>query len=329
MIALMSSVLVTVFLVASTHDVSGATLRFVQTFLFMAITGFCNLGLLHLFGVEKQDAEKYSKLKFYLSSYLCVVLVWILVKTLYSVVTGQKWEGEGPNLYRSYALAVLSIWILNTMILVLQNMVILQQRKTQAEIENLLLKANRSESANLLLRQQIHPHFLFNALNTVKSLYKNDFKQGENYLVHLANFLRVSISNQTTTTTLIKNELEFCLDYLKMQSIRFGTALEYAIEISHERIECGYLPFFSLQPLVENALKHNTLTEESPILITIKEEDGYLLVSNNLQPRSYKEASTGQGLLNLSERYRLLGEEPIEINTDSSFFTVKIKILTQ
>ncbi|NRF38052.1 sensor histidine kinase [Pedobacter foliorum] len=250
-----------------------------------------------------------------------------MVKTLYSVVTGQKWEGEGPNLYQSYALAVLSIWILNTMILVLQNLVILQQRKTQTEIENLQLKANMSETANLLLRQQIHPHFLFNALNTVKSLYKNDFKQGENYLVHLANFLRVSISNQTTTTTLIKNELEFCLDYLKMQSIRFGTAMEYAIDISQEHIEKGYLPFFSLQPLVENALKHNSLTEESPILITIKDENGYLLVSNNLQPRSYKETSTGQGLLNLAERYRLLGEDAIIISADNSFFTVKIKIL--
>jgi LytS/YehU family sensor histidine kinase len=137
----------------------------------------------------------------------------------------------------------------------------------------------------------------------------------------------VSISNHTTKTTLIKNELEFCLDYLKMQKIRFGTAIDYSINIPEETIQSRYLPFFSLQPMVENALKHNDLTEERPILITIKEENGFLLVSNNVQPRSYKETSTGQGLLNLTERYRLLGEEGITIKSDSSFFTVGLKIL--
>lgn len=328
-VAFMSSVLIAVFLVASTHDFSGVALRFVQTFLFMGMTGFCNLALLYLFKAEKQNFDKYFRLKFYPASYLCTVLIWLLVRSLYAVVTGLRWEGEGPNVQQAYVMAILAIWILNTLIIILQNLVILQHKKTQTEIENLQLKANRSETANLLLRQQIHPHFLFNALNTVKSLYKNDFKQGEAYLVHLANFLRVSVSNQTTKTTLIKNELEFCLDYLKMQSIRFGSAMDYTIDLSQETIENGYLPFFSLQPLLENALKHNSLTEEFPILITIKEESGYVLVSNNLQPMNYKEASTGHGLFNLAERYRLLAEEAITISAERSFFTVKIKILTQ
>jgi LytS/YehU family sensor histidine kinase len=82
-----------------------------------------------------------------------------------------------------------------------------------------------------------------------------------------------------------------------------------------------------LQPLVENVLKHNDLTEERPILITIKESDGYITVSNNVQLRSYKEISTGQGLSNLAERYRLLGEKEIVIHSDNHFFTVGIKTL--
>jgi LytS/YehU family sensor histidine kinase len=269
----------------------------------------------------------YAKIKLYLSSYLITIIIWILVRTLYSYLTGSPWEGEGQHIYQAYSLAILAIWVINTLILIVQNLVILQYKKAQSEIENLQLQANISETANLLLRQQIHPHFLFNALNTIKSLYKKDLQQGEDYLVHLANFLRVSISNHTTKTTLIKNELEFCLDYLKMQKIRFGTAIDYSINIPEETIQSRYLPFFSLQPMVENALKHNDLTEERPILITIKEENGFLLVSNNVQPRSYKETSTGQGLLNLTERYRLFGEEGITIKSDSSFFTVGLKIL--
>jgi len=322
----MTSLLVVTFLLAIT-ELSSIAYRFLQSFLFISLASFGNVILLKIFSEEKQLQDKYLKLKFYLSSYAIAALAWIVVKTLYSVVTGIKWEGEGQHVYRAYTVAFLTVWVINTIIIVLQNMVILQDKKTQAEIENLQLKANISESANLLLRQQIHPHFLFNALNTVKSLYKKDLQQGEDYLVHLANFLRVSISNHATKTTLVNNELAFCLDYLKMQKIRFGAALDYSISISEQTIQSRYLPFFSLQPLVENALKHNDLTEERPIHITIKEEDGYLSVTNNLQLRSYKENSTEQGLSNLAERYRLMGEDTIVISSDNQFFTVRIKIL--
>ena len=111
------------------------------------------------------------------------------------------------------------------------------------------------------------------------------------------------------------------------EQIRFGAALNYSIAISEDTIQHQYLPFFSLQPLIENVLKHNDLTEERPILIRIKEENGYVSVTNNLQLRNYKETSTGQGLSNLAERYRLLNEEAITIKSDSHFFTVRIKIL--
>jgi two-component system LytT family sensor kinase len=326
-ISLMSSILVFIFLLAIIHNISEAATRSLQTFLFVGIMSFCNLGLWSIYSEGKQPMGRYTKMKFYLSSYLVTIAIWILVKTLYSYLTGLPWEGEGQHIYQAYALAILAIWVINTLILIVQNLVILQHNKVQSEIENLQLQANISETANLLLRQQIQPHFLFNALNTIKSLYKKDLQQGEDYLVHLANFLRVSISNHTTKTTIIKNELEFCLDYLKMQKMRFGAAIDYSITISEETIQGRYLPFFSLQPLVENALKHNDLTEERPILISIKEENGYLLVSNNVQSRSYKETSTGQGLSNLAERYRLLGEEEITIRSDKFFFTVGIKIL--
>ncbi len=326
-ISFMTSILVVIFFVAITHDLPDAAIRFLQTFLFMCMTSFCNLVFLIRFSKGKRDSDRYSKIKFCLCSYFCSVIIWILARTLYSALTGLQWEGEGSHVYRAYMLAVLAVWVLNTFILILQQLVVLQHRKAQSEIENLQLQTSMSETANLLLRQQVHPHFLFNALNTIKSLYKKDLQQGEDYLVHLANFLRVSISNYTTETTLIRNEMEFCMDYLQMQKIRFGDALGYSIAIPEQICQTKYLPFFSLQPLIENALKHNELTEERPILITIKEENGYLLVSNNLQLRGYKEISTGQGLPNLTERYRLLGAEEIVIRSDNYFFTVSIKIL--
>ena len=326
----LSSIVVFIFYLAISHEPFISLMRFLQAFVLMAITGFCNLGLLKAFSFDPQNPNRYDKIKYYTASYLSTIPIWFFVKSLYSVITQTRWEGEGSNhIIMAYSLAFLAVWVLNTLILFLHNMVMLQSIRAQGEIENLQLKANLSETANLLLRQQIHPHFLFNALNTIKSLYKTDLQQGEEYLVHLANFLRMSISNHGTKTTLIKNELEFCLYYLKMQKIRFGAALDYSIAIPEQSINNQYLPYFSLQPLVENALKHNDLTAESPMLITIKEIDGYICVSNNLQPKSYKETSTGQGLSNLAERYRLLDEEEILITSDHSFFTVRMKILNK
>jgi sensor histidine kinase YesM len=265
-ISFMTGLLTFIFLLAVIHDSYNSLLRSLQIFLFMTAQSFLNIFLLDVFTNRKRQKRKYARFKFYLFSYLTTIIIWILGRSLYSYITGTRWEGEGEHIYRAYSLAILAVWVLNTLIIILQDLVILQHTKAQGEIENLQLKANVSETANLLLRQQIHPHFLFNALNTIKSLYKKDLQQGEDYLVHLANFLRVSISNHTTETTLIKNELEFCLDYLKMQQIRFGAALNYSITISAATIQNYYLPFFSLQPLVENVLKHNDLTEERPIL---------------------------------------------------------------
>jgi len=310
-------------------DIYAALIRFLQSMTFMVLLSFANLTILSRFVKEDQHKRIRIGKGFYLFSYLITILDFLLVKILYTRLTGLKWEGEVDNIYVSYSFAILTTWVINTFLIVLQNLVILQYRKAQGEIENLQLKSNVTEMTNLLLRQQIHPHFLFNALSTIKSLYKRDPPQGEEYLIHLVNFLRVSISQHQTKTTLIKNELDFCIDYLKMQKIRFGEAFNYSLEFSEPTKNTKYLPYFSIQSLVENALKHNDLTEESPVQITVREESGYVVVRNSIHVPKYKEASTGMGLFNLAERYRLLGAEDIIIHSDNAFFTVRLKILDE
>lgn len=328
-LSLMSSIVIFIFLLSIVKDITEATNRFFETLLFFAATSFTNLLLLRIFQSEKKSADKRLPKSFYAVSFTASIFIGILTRLLYAVVTGIPWESEGLEDIWDFAPLLVAVTALNTLILIVQRLVIMQHGKMQSEIENLQLKASASETKNLLLMQQIHPHFLFNSLTTVKSLYKIDAKQGESYLIHLANFLRVAISNRNTTTTLIKHELKFCLDYLKMQEVRFGSALTYSIRIDEQTIETRYLPYFSLQPLVENVLKHNDLTENRPIHIEIEQLGDYLKVSNNLQPRRYKESSTGYGLSNLSERYQFLGSDDIHITSDSLNFTVTIKILEE
>src|SRR5690606_32261533 len=137
----------------------------------------------------------------------------------------------------------------------------------------------------------------------------------EDYLIRLSDFLRTSITTNKTGIALVKEELKLCRDYLEMLKIRFGAALSYTFDIPADAMN-SQLPFFSLQPLVENAIKHYELTDDAPPPVTGKEEDGYIVVSNNLQPKLQIEGSLGNGLPNLSERSKLLTGDDIIVSQD-------------
>jgi LytS/YehU family sensor histidine kinase len=194
-------------------------------------------------------------------------------------------------------------------------------------MENSLLKTANAEAANQLLRQQIHPHFLFNALNILKSLYKIDPVAAEEYLVCLSDFLRASVSNNNIKVVRLKDEVELCQGYLRMQKIRFGDALICSFSVPDEILESRFVPSFSIQPLIENAIKHNELTEEQPLRIIIEQIGDRMKVSNTLRPKMTSEASSGSGLKNLSERYRILSDEEPLIEKDDTTFSVSIKLL--
>ncbi|MDW7694555.1 histidine kinase [Flammeovirgaceae bacterium SG7u.132] len=251
------------------------------------------------------------------------VVTWILFTPL---------TGNAPFLWlqlRGLIILLFSSWIMNGLIIMLYKYVFLRHSSTQSEIENLQLKSLVSETANQVLKQQIHPHFLFNVLNTIKSLYKQDIQQGEEYLVHLANFLRASISGPTSKTVSVDAELQLCRDYIAMQRIRFGDALTYKVDLPPEVLNQRFIPYFSVQLLLENAIKHNVLTEEAPLNISVTKEGEYIKVANNLQQRtSSKESSTMQGLFNLTERYKLISGDEVHISQEERCFSVKIKLLS-
>lgn len=216
----------------------------------------------------------------------------------------------------------------NTLVIIVQNLVILRHEKTNTDLENSRLKAASLESANLLLRQQIHPHFLFNALSALKSLYKTDVHAGEAYLSHLVNFLRASLTNPQARVSPLLEEIRLCNDYLEMQKIRFENALICTIDLPEQVISKGFVPSFSIQSLMENAIKHNEVTESSPLCIRVFYDNGRIVTENNLQTRTHVDTPSGRGLMNLVERYKLLSTEEVIIRQDKETFSVSIKVLS-
>lgn len=222
---------------------------------------------------------------------------------------------------------VISVFI-NSFILIIQELILLRENKSKIEIENAFLLAKNAEAANLLLKQQIQPHFLFNALSTLKALIKSNTQLAEDYTVSLSNFLRASVSYNNKNIVSLREELELCSSYIELQSIRFGDALQFSYNIPDNAIRNGFLPAFSIQLLLENAIKHNAATTKAPLKIHILFHDNWLIIENNINEKQILGHNTHSGLFNLAERYRMISGDDILIRNDQNSFVVNIKVLS-
>jgi sensor histidine kinase YesM len=262
----------------------------------------------------------------YAGGYLFAIIFFVSTFPIEDYLTHNNWH-EWRHL-SSIASALLQGAINNSLVIFTQNLVMLRQEKANTDLENSRLKAANLESVNLLLKQQIHPHFLFNALSMLKSLYKSDLRAGEAYLTHLVNFLRASLAEPQSRVSRLSDEIKLCEDYVEMQKIRFEDALTCSINIPDSILSHGFVPSFSIQSLIENAIKHNEVTESSPLMIKVFYRNKRIITENNLQVRKYIEGRSGKGLINLVERYKILSVDEVIINECPKTFSVSIKVLS-
>jgi hypothetical protein len=236
---------------------------------------------------------------------------------------------ERPPLARGQGFSpqILMAFALNSIVLLILDLTLMRDKKSRIELENAELKIKNMEATNLQLKQQIHPHFLFNSLNTLKTLIKKKPDKAQDYVINLSDFLRASLYSNTLNVVAVHEEIKTAINYLEMQAIRFDGALQYTIDVPDQVQQTGFVPTFSILPLLENTFKHNTFTHEFPLSITITYQDGWINVSNNLRPKLIPEDSTGIGLNNLSERYRILSGDVVGISKTNEKFSVTIKVL--
>jgi sensor histidine kinase YesM len=294
--------------------------------LIIFIAWMINLAIINYWGKFELRRNFYKILRYFVSYLLSASFILIAMRMRKLIFASLNANCEISQSHSPYATVVMAI-SLNTVILILLDLLLLREKKVKVEIENARLKQKNSEALYQQLKQQIHPHFLFNSLNTLKSLINKSPDIAEDYLIKLSDFLRASVSAGNDNIVTVKDELKMCLDYLEMQKIRYGEALQFHIGIPEEIDQTGFVPVFTLQLLSENAIKHNALTNESPLHIKMIYENGRITVTNNLQPKLTTETTTGLGLINLAERYKILSGDEIRIHTTAEQFSVSIKVL--
>lgn len=207
--------------------------------------------------------------------------------------------------------------------------------RQQVELETEHLQAENLQNRYKSLVNQIDPHFLFNSLNTLDTLIETDEERAHEYLQQLAQSYRYIMQQQQIVT--LGEELEFLNNYIAMMRLRFGNTLTVIQEIDSAFSGYKIIPI-SIQLLVENAIKHNIVSERHPLTITIKTTpESTLIVSNPLQPKCdtlYEgnpntEEHTGIGLVNLEQRYQLMFHRGIIINHTENLFSVEIPLAAQ
>lgn len=177
------------------------------------------------------------------------------------------------------------------------------------------------------LKNQVNPHFLFNNLNALTNIVYEDREKAVKFIKQLSDVYRYVLDTRDQEVVPLKDELEFLQAYTSLQQIRFGDKLSIRVSLPNGE---SYVAPLALQMLIENAIKHNVISEDDPLAIRVYQEDGYIVVRNNLQRKAVTgEPSSGVGLENIARRYELLTDKKVVVQEDAEAFTVKIPVLTK
>lgn len=192
------------------------------------------------------------------------------------------------------------------------------------EIEHHKTEVVQAQLQNL--KNQINPHFLFNNMSVLSSLVYKDQDKAVDFINQLSKVYRYLLDNKDRELVTLEDELIFIRSYTYLLQIRFDTNIKFTIEVENNALQ-KLVPPMAIQILVENAIKHNEISEELPLSVSIKNNGDVLVVTNNLQLRTNTEPSSKTGLKNIKDRYHYFTDKPIEVLEIANSFIVKIPLL--
>ena len=186
------------------------------------------------------------------------------------------------------------------------------------------IEKEKAQYQLMTLKNQVNPHFLFNSLNTLASLAYTDANKTNFFAKKLSSVYRYFLTTSEKPSVTLAEEMTFVETYFQLEKIRFEESLQLRIRIPAEAQGKSVIPT-SIQMLVENAIKHNINTEQSPLVIEITSSGNTITVSNNYQPRQNVKGNR-MGLRNLRQQYFLKGKA-IHIEQSESTFAVTLQFI--
>lgn len=222
------------------------------------------------------------------------------------------------------------LYLLNFLIAVIFNLTLFGTQYFYQWKEDLVGKVNLEKEQVVIkydaLRNQLNPHFLFNALTSLNSLIFENQQLASDFLQQLSKVYRYILQNRDKSTVSIRTELNFVQHYVFLLKTRFEDAISIDIQADESDMDKGIVPVLS-QILIENAVKHNTISKENPLTISIRTANDYLIVENNIIQKTNVESSNKLGMENLKSLYNYMSERPLEIEETKHRFIVRIPLI--
>lgn len=246
-----------------------------------------------------------------------ILLMAIIADEVFSVQIGNKWSIVWISIIVS---VLILLFFLSRQFLYSWRNLALQEEKMRNEI-----LVSRYE----VLKNQVNPHFMFNGLNALSSLVYEDQDLAVKYIDQLSKVFRYVLQAGQKEVVTLGEEIETVNSYIFLQKIRFGDNFIVEKELD-EVSDKYYVAPLVLQMLIENAIKHNEITQENPLMIKLLIENEYLIVSNNLQLKNSElHESTEMGLTNIKARYESLSNNKVLVDETTTSFKVSIPLITK
>lgn len=291
-------------------------------FIFYFVVSFV---LLLVMSGKKRDT---SLRQFLVRSFLCLLIV---LATYFISPVPNMFSGEVIPVYKSRQIvefvAVLKSCFIFAIVILYSRILTLANREQQITLENEMLRSENLTTKYNMLISQINPHFLFNSLSSLSMLVREKNEERTlDYIDQLSyTFRYLSQNGANSTFVTLREEIQFAEAYSYLFKIRYADKIAFEFEIEEKYLDYK-LPPISLQPLIGNTVKHNTISSKHLFRVRIFTEDGYLVVANEKRPMLEPNPGTGVGLSNLNSRYQLLLGREIEIIDNDTDFVVRLPL---
>lgn len=274
---------------------------------------------------KKYPWLKYGNTRFYWQLGIGILLSLVIINISYFILKFGLTD-DAPIVAQILSMNVLGLLILLPTISINFGIQFLSNWKTaQVNSETFQKETIRAELTTL--KNHLDPHFLFNNLNILSSLISIDTELSQTYLEKFADVYRNILKSSKEELVTLNDELRFIASYLYLLEIRFEDTIQTFIDIesaSHTK----YIPPLTLQMLIENAIKHNAISEVRPLKIHISSQNGYLTIKNGLREKKVDTRNSGKsGLENIKKRYSYFTDKEVQVFKNPDNFIVKIPLI--
>ncbi len=278
---------------------------------------------------HKVHWKKYGRYRVIIGAFgsigLTMIGIFLIRLVVEMAITGVSWNEfiAGENgLY--YFIAML----ITTVVSILFHAIYFYKHWQEGKVKEQKIIAGTASAKFDALKNQLDPHFLFNSLNVLTSLIDEDPQQAQKFTTALSKVYRYVLEQKNKDLVSVDEELEFARTYVQLLKMRFEESLIFDIPEVSSNPDARIVPL-SLQLLLENAVKHNIVTATKPLRIKVSEDNGMLVISNNLQEKQVVKKGSGVGLKNIEQRYDILSDRKVAILKTATNFSVQLPVLTK